>query len=278
MRLTNKFGLPGPLVSAITGFDKNYQKSRIGTNLSVTQLIGPPLINQLSKEHWDELEEDVSDRIWSIIGSATHSILEHSATGECLTEERIKLDIDGTTVSGQADLYENETISDYKITSVWSVLKDIKPEWVAQLNCLKYLYESCGFKVGKLQIVAILRDWSKNKAGEGDYPPCQVKVIPVEVWYPHVTLDYLRQRVALHSKPAVECTPEEKWAKPTVYAVIKDGNKTAMRGGLHETIESAEEFISEQKGTKCHIDIRPGENTRCTSYCLVNKFCPYGNK
>ena len=119
MKVTNHFNLPGPLINAIKGFDKAYKDSRGDTQISVTELISPPLIRRLKKEHWDEIEEDASERVWSILGSAVHSILEHAGSENDLTEERLFLEVDKVKVSGQADLYEaNGTLSDYKITSV----------------------------------------------------------------------------------------------------------------------------------------------------------------
>ena len=271
MELTNKYNLPGPIINAIKGFDHAYQKGRGDAKISVTQLINPPLIKFLKEEHYDEIVEDASGRIWSIIGSAIHSILEHAGSANDLTEERLAVTIDDVKISGQGDLYEADgTLSDYKVTSVWSVKGYAKPEWISQLNVLAYLYEEAGFKVSKLQIVAILRDWSKGMSKRGgDYPKCNVKVIPIERWSRDRALEYIKERIAIHTSDDVpECTSAEKWEKPTVYAVMKAGRKSAIK--LYETREEAEK---DDRGT--YIETRPGSCLRCEDYCSVNKWCPY---
>ena len=58
-------------------------------------------------------------------------------------EQRINKKVNGWTLSGAIDQYEIEddgiVITDYKVTSVWSVIFD-KQEWIDQLNShLPYL-------------------------------------------------------------------------------------------------------------------------------------------
>ena len=67
-----------------------------------------------------------------------------------------------------------------------------------------------------------------------------------------------------------ECTPDQMWEKPTTYAVMKEGNKRAT--SVHATEEEAQEALKMVKG-KASIVIRPGERTRCETFCSVNRFC-----
>jgi len=86
------------------------------------------------------------------------------------TEERLFAEVAGWTVSGQFDrmlLFPDGTLQDYKFTSVWAVPDGCKPEWERQLNALRYLAACNGYRIARLQIVAILRDWSKGKAKRG---------------------------------------------------------------------------------------------------------------
>jgi len=279
MKITNRFNLPGPLVNAIKGFDKAYQKTRGETRLSVTQLINPPLVRKLKEEHFDEIEEDASDRIWSLFGSAVHSVLEKAGGMNDLTEERLFTEVNGIKVSGQGDLYEaNGTLSDYKITSVWAVIRGHKKEWEQQLNLLAYLYAEAGFPPQKLQIVAILRDWSKNKAiADANYPQCNVKVIDIPLWNKESQEEYLNKRVKEHqSEELVECTDAEKWHKQDVYAIMREGRKSAIK--LCDTKAQAEERKFQEVGKgkgKVSIVLRPGKDIRCDDYCPVRKWCPF---
>jgi len=69
--ITNKHGLPDAIVQA-TMVDKHVVRG----DISVTQLIDAPQIRQLKR--YNDLEEDAMDRIWALLGTAVHHILERS--------------------------------------------------------------------------------------------------------------------------------------------------------------------------------------------------------
>ena len=71
---TNKHELPEPLYKAIC----NDQYVKRG-DISVTTLIDSPRINALRKKHWEEIEEDAMDSIWSLFGSSVHHIIERAS-------------------------------------------------------------------------------------------------------------------------------------------------------------------------------------------------------
>jgi hypothetical protein len=64
-----------------------------------------------------------------------------------------------------------------------------------------------------------------------------------------------------------ECSPDEMWEKPSTWAIKKEGGVRAK--SVHSTKEEAE--VNLTKGY--FIEHRPGERTRCKSYCQVSKFC-----
>ncbi len=66
-----------------------------------------------------------------------------------------------------------------------------------------------------------------------------------------------------------ECTPAERWAKPTIYAVRKPGRKTALR--VLDTETAARELAAATPNG--YVEIRPGESVRCADYCAVAEFC-----
>ncbi len=286
MNYTNEANLPAPLVSALIS-DK-YDYAAAG-DISATALINPPRINQLMKRHSEEITEDVSDRIWMLIGDIGHTILERSGADNVIQEERMSMELHGWTVTGKVDLIaEIDTggysIQDWKFTSVWAV-KDMKPEWDQQLNIYTALAAANGFRISKLQIVAILRDWSKMRAArEPDYPQVGVVVRDVPLWSPGKQAEYLSERVLLHQAARHMaddelplCTEEERWHKPDVWAVKKKGGKRAIPGGLCATPQSAREVASQAQGrVVMEIEHRPGEDTRCLHYCAVKNFCSYG--
>jgi hypothetical protein len=277
--LTNNYNLPQSLVSALSA-DWYTQHGHI----SVTGLIQPPRLRQLMLRYGDDIEEDVSDKIWMLLGSAVHDVLERADTTHSLQEERLATDVLGWIVTGKADLWEEPGIvSDYKVTSVWAGMNGVKPEWEAQTNIYGYLYRQAGFPVIYLRIVCIYRDWSKNRAKQGGgYPPCAAGVLPVTMWSDNQVEQYLQKRVRLHQEAELlsdwhlpVCTPEERWERPTTFAVMKKGRKSAVR--VFEKEEDAT-ALAHEKGKDHWIERRPGESVRCKDYCPVNKHCTFYTK
>jgi len=278
MKITNKLNLPAALVTAIS--NDTYTPGE-KTDMSVTTLLRPPRAVALAKAHSNELTEDAADRIWALLGQATHSILERAGDETAITEKRFYAPVSGWNISGQIDRYEKTscTIQDWKITSAYvvkSYQKGEKTEWAEQLNMLAYLMQQSGYEVKALQVVAILRDWSKlNVLRDLDYPRFQVATITLPLWPREKTLEFMQDRISKHQaarQTLPECTPDEQWAKPDSYAVMKEGRKSALR--VLSTKEDAETWISENATAgKISIDYRPGVKTRCNSYCSAAPFC-----
>jgi hypothetical protein len=313
--LTNRLGLPQAIVDAVT--NDPYTKGE--SDISVTQLIQPPYQRKLRVEN--EVVEDVSDRIWSLVGQVGHSILERShpehyaesqhwvmraalreagieeAVGEqykrvgmywperrlspaeyqakhgVVIERRLFMKINGWTVSGQFDLVEGMKLMDYKFTSVWSVKGETKTDWVNQLNLLRLLAIHNGMSVIHLGIMAILRDWSKGKSKQGDYPDHQIAPVEIPVWSLDQAEAYLLERVKLHqAADPLPCTDEERWKRDDVFAVMKLGNKRAVK--LFDRRGDADALVSELGPTKHSVQTRPGEFLRCMEYCNVAHVCP----
>ena len=292
MKLTNNQRLPAAVERAV--LNDPYDAS--GSDISATRLLQPPRINVLTKKHWDEIEEDVSDRIWSLLGQSVHHVIERASEGtEDITEQRLFVKNDlthGWTLSGAFDYLSHDgQLIDFKTTSAWSAMDASikgKPEWEAQLNILDWLIRNSDtkikIKVKSLSIMAILRDWSKLKALTSDnYPKQQAVMIPIKRWTPEEQDTYVSNRIILHQaameveEPPV-CTPDERWNKPDTYAIMKDGRKSALR--LLPTMEEAKKYLEAnnmKEGKGCHIVLRKGEDTRCAHYCSVNKFCSHWN-
>ena len=279
IRVTNRAGLPDAIVRAIA----NDGYSRGDADLSVTQLIDPPRKVALTEAHYSELTEDASDRIWSLIGQAVHTILEradHAALAERLSMTvttdlgawKLSGHTDSITVNQQGDAWE---ITDYKLTSAY-VLTHPRPEWDAQLNVYAELLRQQGFKVSSVRIVAILRDWSKLEATRDlSYPQTQVATVYIPLWTPAATFSYIHERVRMHQQARVElpdCTPEERWQKPDVYALMKEGRKSAVK--LYDQERFANDaFWLAGKGHS--VVKRPGQATRCLHYCIASPVCSF---
>lgn len=278
MKLTNYHNLPETIINVI----KRPQYTKGKSNLSMTELLNSPRIVQLKRKHWDDLTEDAAGMVWSLFGTALHNILEHGKDDHHIVEERVFTEIDGMTISGAIDLQEVDEdgiiLSDYKTTSAWAVQNE-KQDWHNQLNGYAFLVEKAKQrKVKKLQIVAIIRDWSSREAKTKDtYPQAPIVVIDIPLWSFEDREQYIRDRIHVHTEAFFEdetggeiapCTPDEMWEKQEKFAVMKEGGKRAK--SVHDTRQEAEIALPE-KGY--FIEHRKGERTRCESFCQVSAFC-----
>jgi hypothetical protein len=293
VNLTNELCLPEAIVAAV----RNDPYSRGECDISVTQLIAPPRKVELERRHADELTEDASGRIWSLLGQAVHTVLERAGQN-AFTEERLKMTVAGWVLSGAFDtltLTENGgkwRLTDYKVTSSYAVKDGGKQEWVQQLNVLALLLREHGFEVADLQIVAILRDWSKLEAlRDAEYPQKQVVVFVLPSWSHDERRAFVEHRIEMHKRARAgtlpDCTAEERWEKPAVYAVMKEGRKSALRllksegealdwclQNGHATLGHGDDdpiFPTLKRGVS--IVTRPAKQTRCEAYCAAAAYC-----
>ena len=283
-KLTNKYGLPQTLMN----YANRNTYSRGNANISVTQLIGSPRVRMMTQKHQEEIVEDVSDRLWAIIGSALHEVVEKGSDDEHQAEERLFIEVDGWRISGGIDLQsmnldEDGTrtcaISDYKLTSTFNVMNP-KPDWERQLNCYAHLVRKVkGFEIKRLSINAIMRDWMRARSKtDQNYPQAAMQVIDIPLWSPEAAEQYFNERVKIHKDAEAlmdwgdtpECTPEERWYSPGQLAVMKDGRKRALKLFEPEQKEEAEEYAKENKAT---VVERPGQNKKCADFCAVSEWC-----
>lgn len=265
MNLTNLHGLPDALVNAV----KNDPYTG-GGDISVTKLIDSPQKRFLARKFKEAVVEDVSERIWSLMGQAVHTVLERAQTS-ALVEKRLFAEVEGWKLSGQFDRVHlaDGVMQDWKVCSVYKAEGD--ESWTRQQNVLRWLAAQNGITVDRLQVVAIFRDWKKSEASrKPEYPQQAVKVIDLPVWPLDETYAYISERVRLHQSAEagqpVECTDDERWYSGTVYALKKIGGKRALR-----ISRSRDEL--DIPGDGYEIEERRGENRRCDSYCEVAPFC-----
>ena len=283
MKVTNVHNVPAPLVTLAEA--QYYSKGK--AQYSVTELMSPPRVRRLQELHDADRVQDVSDMLWSLLGSALHVVMERGDTPGWLTEERLFTELDGITISGAIDLQEvtedGIIITDYKFTSAWAVMNE-KIEWEQQLNVYKLLVEWVKKeKVIGLRICALVRDFSRHDTREG-YPASPIHMVDIPMWDNNKTIEYLKSRLEAHrdSKVAADfkdalplCSPEERWMSETIYAVKRDGRKTAIRvfKDEAEAHDCAKEESQKGKG-KAYVEIRPAEPKRCTGdYCGVAQWC-----
>src|SRR3990167_32938 len=265
MKVTNNSGLPDALVAAIEA--DGYTKG--DADFSITELLSPPRIASLKAKHKDDIIEDAEDRLWSLYGQIAHSILER-ANRKGIAEKRYFANIGGARISGQIDTLDLDggTLSDWKFVTSYKFKKNqgVPPEWEAQLNYQLELFRHNGLDAKALQIVGLLRDFSKMEAKRDfDYPQAPVVIMPIPMWPREKTWAHMTQRITAHKEARESlplCSDDDRWARPTVYAVKKKDQKKAVR--LYGTHDEAVAHASVEPGLK--VEVRPGEFIRCDNY------------
>lgn len=271
--VTNKYNLPQALVNLTK--DREYVDNRF----SVTELLGPTREILLSRQHYREIEVDVSDTISALFGSAVHKLLEEADNENAEVKMEYTLE-DGTTIVGIADKITKDAIEDYKTTSVSKVQKSDFNDWKDQGLAYAWLhYKLTGEIKRKLRFHALLKDWSKIRCeASSNYPS-----IPLYTWTYDIDdsdYDYIEKKIKdkikdIKENKNPECTNEEKWYTGTKYAVYKNvGDKKAIY--IADSEEDAHNYIRNKLGA-AEIVVRKGECLKCKYYCKVSKWCYGGN-
>lgn len=275
MNLTNNFNLPESIYRAIA--KDIYVK--VG-NYSATGLIKPPQMVALESRYADKITEDASDGLWRLLGEAVHYVLEKGNHAQSIVEARLKIQIGDIVVSCKPDLYhiEEKSIDDYKVTSAYSFILGDKPEWTQQLNINAAIYRENGFPVERLRIFAILRDFMRSKTlSDADYPRIPFQEVEIPMWPHGDAIKFIADRVNLHEaakslpdEALMPCTDAERWMRPTTYAVMKEGRKSAVR--VLDTMAEAEKYMADLDNKHSIVE-RKGEAIRCAGYCNAAPFC-----
>lgn len=276
VKITNKLGLPESIVQAVM----NDPYSSGGSDYTATGLLKPARMAQLEKTC--EVTEDAADRLYSLQGQVMHTILQRA--GEELlaqgfiVEKRFESEfvVDGRVyrVSAQVDLFDpaTGTLSDYKYTSVAAAKHGLKPEHKMQLNLGAELLRRAGYSVNRLEIVALLRDWSVERTYK-DYPTAPVMKQECPMMSSEEVTAWVEDRVRAHEAAKLSlptCTDEERWSRPT-YAVMK-GLNDAKAFRVFDTLPEAQAFIAASTAPLVLV-ARPGSSIRCMRYCPVREFC-----
>jgi hypothetical protein len=239
------------------------------------------------KRHGDTITEDASDRVWTMLGTANHYVLEQIAKRNperYLTEVRLYLTVDGVKLGGQIDLYDKQeqVLYDYKVSGVYKAMSDDRFEWTAQAAVNRLLLEHNGYPVKRSAIILVMKDFKLRDAKiKADYPKCPVVEIKLDAWKPEETFAYIKSRINLHqqAKDLTDdqipiCTESERWRVPDLYAVLpKKRAKRAVNNGTYEDRLQAEAHAKRIGGI---VEERLGEDKRCADYCRVRAYCNYG--
>lgn len=283
MTITNIYNLPQPFVDAVS---REYTPTP--KRYSVTTILKDNREIILSRRHSDEIQQDVSDMIWAIFGSAVHKVLETAnPQDELLKEFFMSAEIiEGYTLSGICDVYDttNGEVIDYKVVSTFKCLKGDFEDFRKQGLLYCYLLRRRKFHASKATFYMILRDWQGSKARyDASYPQHQVQKVTFEFtdkdfeecekWVIE-KFESLKHDEELSDDELPVCSPESRWRTQTVFAVMKKGRKSALK--LCATADEAQAESKARGGD--YIEVRQGTDRKCTDYCSCAAFCEYYQK
>jgi len=288
--ITNLYGFPDIIHKAV----QVHEYSKDGADFSATELQKPPLLRALQIEYADELQEDVVDRIWSLVGDGVHIAISRGATYE-LAESRwhATIEVDGVEydISGQSDSLDlkGRELDDWKTAKTYVVKDGLKPDWIAQTNVYHWLLAMNGIVVETLKIGCLFKNWSlyEQRNNASWYPKNEVEMYDVPMWTLTDTEEYIRAKIHdLVAEVPRNCTNEERWQKVTKYACMKGKNKRALK--VEENLEDLEAWMDGRDfsfDATYRLEVRPGAYIRCTqgpregrTWCPVAAFCPIMNQ
>lgn len=279
MIITNKCGLPETFVDMAT--QDWVTKENV---YRVTTLLKSPREILLNRRHEKEIEQDVSNMIWMLFGTAVHGVLENCKEGDSqFKEERLEMKFGDYTMSGKFDLYDadKKKIIDYKTCSVYKVCNKDYTDWKQQLLMYSTMLVNLGFPVECGEIVAIMKDHSKLKSKiDRTYPKFPVQVIPFKFTKKDFEnaskfiTDKFEEIKKYENVPDDElpiCSAEDRYNTGDKFAVMEKKKKRALR--VLDTEEEANTWMKNNKGD--YIEKRIGEDKKCKEYCQCNQFCNY---
>ena len=282
MKITNNQNLPEAIVRAVDTEPHN----KTDKELSATTLLKGIKEIILTNRHWEELTDDAANRIWAVWGTAVHALLEAEGKHE-FTECDLKVPMpNGMTITGRIDNYNMETgtITDYKTGSVWKVIMKDFEDWRMQGIIYAWLLEKNGFKVKQAQFIDLLKDHSKSKAKfDSGYPQAPVYIYgyPITITELNEAETYINNRFSEYLKykdvaddEIPPCTDKERWASETKYAVMKLGNKRAVK--VCSTSAEAQQKLA-SLGAGHYVETRPGVSKKCAEYCTCCNYCNFYN-
>jgi len=283
MKFSNDNFLPSAIYDAVT--TQLPRDARRGhSDISVTEIVGPPRIKQLLDRYGDRITVDVSDEIQALQGTAMHEYIAKRSKGR--SELQLYSQWSGFqrmwVASGIVDLIdEDDVLWDYKNVKVKALDDGVKEEWEAQLNLYNRLCADNGIGIAEMKVLAIFKDWGmEGKYLKSGYPPYAAMTYPVRMWSKNSTEAYIQYRLGEHEKAFPMCTSHERWADDNKFALMREGRKTAVK--LYDTEAEARIQMDLRRQAMpnkvWYTQERIAMSRRCKFYCKVWEFCDYGQQ
>ena len=289
-----------PIVTDILKWYNHSKYIRIGSDVSVTELMDSPQIVHLRERHRPKLTvTELDDIIPALMGTGLHNVLqsylrtEANTTGKWLIERKMVSVVDGIRIAGKFDaLRDLKHMYDIKTAATWKYIFGGTSDYEKQLNMYDYMMRQDGFNIETLTIFMVFKDWAGGKIWEKGYPQNRQVIIPIKKWDNLLQEAYIKGRVdgwvqakALPDNKLPKCTPSERWAEKEVFKLYR--TKTAKRATkVCETATGAKSYqdvcrTNDKKAwaNSYIVPFHPKPWKRCESWCSVKDYChQYKNK
>lgn len=242
MKITNNSKIPDALFRFLSQDTYDYEGR--GDSFSVTELLNPVQMIVLKRRHYKEIEIEAKDRLWVLLGSGVHRLLEDEEGIE--KPERLGISVLGRGVSGKFDRIFDGKITDYKVTSAFTLMYgDREIEFILQLSLYRYLYYKVkGILLGKHgSIIALLRDWAERNVGTHRYPTSNAVELTYKLMSTQETGEWLEHKVSkvikaekLKDEKLPECTPEERWFNEKKKTYVRCGKYCEASQFCHQLV------------------------------------------
>lgn len=185
----------------------------------------------------------------------------------------------GRVLSGAPDMILNSRLFDYKSTSVFLYQKKTPADYIWQMTTYRYLARDyTNDDVATIQF--ILKDWSKARAKDPNYPqtPCPTMLVPVGSAEDckrrlENRINEIENLMSADDADIPFCTDEELWLDPPKFAYYKNPSAApnARATRVFDTLGEAQVFQALQTGAG-KIETRKGEPRAC-DYCPASTIC-----
>jgi len=250
--------------------------------IRVTELIGSPLKRKLLRENYENISRRTTNFHYQIMGTMIHLLLELKEFQEILSEmkkaemlndermlllqakrllhlkekKQMELEVDNWKIVGEFDLFEDEIIYDYKVTSEFVITHEKFDKYEKQLQVYRYMLEKKeGVKIKAIKNVFLLRDFSPLRS-KLDSP---LVIVEYPIWEDSKVEEFIAQRLKLHESQPY-CSDEDMMLRIN-YIV---GNKR------FSDEERAKEY-AKRVGKEIVKEVIP---IGCLYFCEVADFCP----
>ena len=309
-KFTNKQQLSLPL--AVFLVNDTYDYDSRDTAISTTAILRSIRSIVLSMQH-DTLEKevDIIDLAASKLGTAFHDACESAwknpealkialtAIGKEDWQNRIKVNssvlskedipiyieqrhekqLGEYTITGKYDVVVNGRLSDYKSTSVYSVIFGSNDQkYVLQGSIYRWLSPDI-ITDDHMDIEFIFTDWSKAKAlQQKDYPQNRVMTKAYPLMSLEATEQWLTAKLkeihtyrSAEQETLPECTDEELWATPTVYKYYKNPSKLDRSTKNFDTLDAANARLTSEGSVGIVNEVKV--QVKACTYCNALNVC-----